>query len=108
MIILLSAIELEKNTCTFWFLRTISPQLRFLKTPWVNGINNMNGIDYPLIQKKITIPAATVVDGEKENQQLENKDGFQGQSSLPVLSCDSYVTRLTFLITLKPKRFVLK
>lgn len=49
LVVLLPAIELEKNTCTFWFLRTISPQLRFLKTPRVNGINDMNGIAYPLI-----------------------------------------------------------
>lgn len=30
-----------------------------------------------------------MTDGEKETQQLENKDGGQGQSGFPVLSCDS-------------------
>ncbi|KAM6455200.1 synaptonemal complex protein 2-like isoform 2-T3 [Liasis olivaceus] len=36
--------------------------------------------------KKIIIPAATVADGEKESQQLENKDGSQASSNIPSVS----------------------
>ncbi|XP_034284911.2 synaptonemal complex protein 2-like [Pantherophis guttatus] len=57
--------------------------------------------------KKITIPAATVVDGEKESQQLENKDGFQASSSRSLVSPSSSLNTLAALPSaqkLKPSR----